>query len=167
MRVYDEAMFRREPMVAVFLGIALIWGYATAVLAGAAGLNPLVAPASAAMVVAAFGWTRRGRDVVEVFAPALAVAYAAYVGLAVTRLSSHEIIITYWSLTPLNYQWPAALVGGIPFALIFALFVAVPVSWLPLRRRSSPAVEDRLGTFIKEYDAARARPRGDAPKAAS
>ena len=156
-------MFRREPVVAVFVAIALIWGYGTAVLAEAAGLNPLVAPASIAVVTAAFGWMRRGRDVVEVIGAALAVSYAAYVGLALARVPHSDAMLVHWTITPLRGQWLAALIGGLPFALIFTIFVAVPASWIPRRGHAGPAVEDRLGAFIRDYDPARARPRPAAP----
>jgi hypothetical protein len=160
-------MLRREPVVAMFLGIALIWGFGTAFLADAAGLNPLVAPASAAVVAAAFGWMRRGRDVTEVVGPAFAVAYLTYAGLALARIPQSDAVVVHWAITPLRGQWPAALIGGIPFALIFAIFVAVPVSWIPRRRRAGAVVEDRLGTFIKEYDPSRSRPRDEAAPRAS
>jgi hypothetical protein len=155
-------MFRREPVVAVFVPIALIWGYGTAVLGDAAGLNALVAPASVAVLAAAFGWMRRGRDVVEVIVPALAVSYAAYVGIALARVPQSDVMLVHFAITPLRGQWPAALIGGLPFALIFAIFVAAPVSWIP-RRAGGDAVEDRLGAFIKDYDPSRARRREAAP----
>ncbi len=113
-------------------------------------------------IVAAFGWTLRGRDVTEVVGPAMAVSYAAYIGLAFARVPQSSAIIVHWALVPLSHQWPAAVIGGLPFALIFAIFIAVPVSWIPLRHGTGPAVEDRLGTFIKEYDVVRLRQRDEA-----
>ena len=117
------------------------------------------------MLLGAFGWMRRDRDAIEVIAPAVVVAYLAYVGLALWRLSQPNMLLadqaTPWPIgylpdRPLTDYWPVALIGGIPIALILTVFVAVPASLLPLRRSLDAAnaeVDARFAAFFKEWNA--------------
>lgn len=158
-------MARWEPSVWVFVGVALIWGCGAAVLADLAGWSPLAAPASTVVLLGAFGWMRRERDSIEVIAPALVIAYLAYAGLAMWRLSQPNMLLseqaTPWPIgylpdRPLTDYWPVALIGGIPIALILTIFVAVPASMLPLRRSldaASAEVDARFAAFFKEWNA--------------
>jgi len=158
-------MARWEPSVWLFVAIALLWGCGAAVLGDRADWNPLVAPASTVVLLAAFGWVRRKRDAIEVIAPAVVVAYLAYAGLAIWRLSQPNMLLadqaTPWPIgylpdRPLTDYWPVALIGGIPVAMILTVFVAVPASMLPLRRSLDAAnaeVDARFAAFFKEWNA--------------
>lgn len=162
---YHGTMARWEPSVWAFVGVALIWGCGAAVLADLADWSPLAAPASTVVLLGAFGWVRRDRDSIEVIAPALVIAYLAYVGLAMWRLSQPNLLLaeqgTPWPIgylpdRPLTDYWPVALIGGIPIALILTVFVAVPASMLPLRRSLDAAgaeVDARFAAFFKEWNA--------------
>ncbi len=151
-------MSRWEPLVAVFIVIALLWGGAGAVLVDAADWAPLTAPASVAVLLAGFGWARRGRDVVDVVVPGFFVAYAAYVGLALARLSGPNLIALEWRFPPLAYHLPAVLLAGLPFGLILAVFVAVPVALLAPRRPAGRADSERFWNFVHEQNARHAQP---------
>ena len=97
--------------------------------------------------------------VVEVFGSAIAVSYAAYVGLAIERLSQPNMLATQWWLAPLVDRWPAVLYAGIPFTLILTIFIAIPASLIPVRRRVDSAAHERFWAFVKEQNEARHRPR--------
>ncbi len=146
-------MRRRAPIVLAFAGLALLWGLESAALVDAAGWNPLLAPASAVLLLAAFGWARRGREFVDVFGPATGVAYAAYVGLAVVRLTPADVGRWQWLMPPLVVDWPVVLAAGIPFALLLATFAAVPAALVPLRRRPGRAADERFWAFVAEQNA--------------
>lgn len=163
-------MARWEPSVWAFVAIALLWGCGAAVLGDRANWSPLAAPASTIVLLGAFGWMRRDRDAIEVIGPAVVVAYLAYVGLALWRLSQPNMLLAEQSTPwPIGYlpdrsltdYWPVALIGGIPVALILTIFVAVPASMLPLRRSLDAAnaeVDARFGAFFKEWNALHMRP---------
>lgn len=157
-------MARWEPSVWAFVGVALIWGCGAAVLGDRADWSPLAAPASTVVLLAAFGWMRRRHDAIEVIAQALVIAYLAYAGLAMWRLSQPNLLLseagTPWPIGwvsdgPLTDYWPVALIGGIPIALILTIFVAVPASMLPLRRSfdaASAEADARFAVFFKEWN---------------
>lgn len=117
----------------VFLGLALVWGFGAATTGDAAGWSPLVAPVSSVIVIGAFGWLRRGRDVVDVFAQGIGVSYAAFLGLALARVTQPNMIAADWWLEPLNARWPVVLLAGIAYALILTVFVAIPIALIPVR----------------------------------
>ena len=150
----------KEPVVVAFVALGLICSYAAAVLGAAAGLNPLIGAAGTVVVVGAFGWTRRDRDILDVALPSFCVAYAAYVGLALARVSHTTLtnpgvyhVNQLAELGPLSARWPVVLAGGIPFALILMVGVAVPVSMIPVRRSVDPHANDRLWDFVAEHNA--------------
>ena len=116
-----------------FLGVALAWGFGVAIAGDAAGWDPLVAPLSSVVVIAAFGWLRRGRDVVDVFAQGIGISYAAFLGLALARVTQPNMIAADWWLEPLNARWPVVLLAGIAYALILTVFVAMPIALIPVR----------------------------------
>jgi hypothetical protein len=150
----------KEPLVAAFVVLGLVGSYAAAALCAAAGLNPLIGAAGTVVVVGAFGWTRRDRDILDVALPSFCVAYAAYVGLALARVPHTAIQPRhFWQAIPFTYlgalsaKWPLVLVGGIPFALILMVAVAVPISMIPVRRPVDPHANDRLWDFVAERNA--------------
>jgi len=149
----------KEPLVAAFVVLGLICGYGVAVLCAAAGLNPVLGAAGTVVVVGAFGWTRRDRDILDVALPSFCVAYAAYIGLALARVQHIVIRPSPHAWYPLTFlgalsaQWPLVLVGGIPFALILMVAVAVPISMIPVRRIVDPHANDRLWDFVAERNA--------------
>ena len=143
-------MSRWEPIVPVFLIIALFWGFGTAYAVDVAGWNPILAPASAAVLVGIFGWLRRGRDILDVAFPSVIVAYAAYIGLALVRVSQSSLLSDQWRIAPLAERWPAVLFAGLPYALILTVAVALPMSLIPIRRHLDPRADERFWTFVKE-----------------
>ena len=147
-------MRRLEPVVVAFCGVALLWGFASASVAESIGWDPVVAPASTVLVVAVFGWLRRGREILDVAAPAFAVAYAAYVGLAVVRLAQFDGAQTLHRIDPLDHRWPPVLLAGIAFALIFTVCVAVPASMMLRRRYVENERDDRFWQIVREQNAA-------------
>jgi drug/metabolite transporter superfamily protein YnfA len=148
-------MRRLEPIVVAFFGIALLWGFATAMLADAAGWDPIVAPASTAVPIALFGWLRRGRELLDVAAPAFAVSYAAYIGLAVVRLAQFDEAQAHVRVDLLDHRWPPVLLAGVAFALIFTVCIAVPASALTRRRHVENERDTRFWTIVREQNAAR------------
>jgi hypothetical protein len=139
---------RREPVVTVFLGIALLWGFVVTVLIDLAGWDLLAAPASIVVLVGAFGWYRRGPDsIIKMIGLAAICAYVAIVGTAVVRLAELNVS-TGQANTELGAQWPSILIGGIPFALMSAIFIAMPVSMLPARRQPVSERDQRFLRFI-------------------
>jgi hypothetical protein len=152
-------MRRFEPVVVAFAGIALAWGFASASLADAFDWDPVVAPASTAVLVALFGWLRRGREILEVAAPAFAVSYAAYVGLAVARLAQLDQAQAHVRIDPLDHRWPPVLLAGIAFALIFTVCVAVPASMLLRRRHVENERDEHFWKIVREQNAANRTPK--------
>jgi hypothetical protein len=135
-------------MVIGFAAIALVWGYGAAILGDAAGLEPVIVPATFALLVAGVAWMRRGRDVLDVVVPAFVVAYAAYVGLAAARAPGTTIASLY-NIGSLAGKWPLLLTAGVPFALISTVAVAVPVSLIPRRRTLDPHADEAFWTFVR------------------
>ncbi len=148
-------MRRLEPIVVAFCAIALLWGFASASLADAMDWDPVVAPASTAVLVALFGWLRRGREILDVAAPAFAVSYAAYVGLAVARLAQFDHAQAHVRFDLLDHRWPPVLLAGIAFALIFTVCIAVPASVLLRRRRAETERDVRFWSIVREQNANR------------
>ena len=147
-------MRRLEPIVLLGCAVAAAWGFASASLADAAGWDPVVAPASTVVVIAVFGLLRRGREILDVAAPAFAVAYAAYVGLAIARLSQFDQAQAHVRIDVLDHRWPPVLLAGIAFALIFTVCIALPASMLR-RSRSVPTERDeRFWSIVREQNAA-------------
>ncbi len=147
-------MRRLEPIVVAFSVVALLWGFATASLADANGWNPVVAPLSSAALIAVFGWLRRGREILDVAAPAFAVSYAAYVGLAVARLAQLDQAQAHVRIDVLDHRWPPVLLAGVAFALILTVCIAFPASAL---RRSRPVRnerDERFWSIVREQNAA-------------
>ncbi len=151
-------MSRRKLVVAACAGIAVVWGFGTAFVADAVGYSPLVAPATAVVLLAIFGWMRRGHDVVDVFASSFAVAYAAYIGLAVARVSQPNMLASEYWIAPLNERWPAVLMAGLPYALILTVIIAVPLSLIPRRRQIDAKAHERFWSFVREQNEMRMRP---------
>ena len=143
--------------IAVLAAAALSWGTAVTVLTDGAGWPWFAAPASIVGLAGAFGWLRRGRDITPVFGLAFVLAYAAIAGLALVRFAE----LDPWEATALVYpyaaRWPAIAIGGIPFALMCAIFVAMPMSLIPLRSRRATRAGERFWAFIDERNAAQSR----------
>jgi hypothetical protein len=138
------------PVTTIFLGVALVWAFATAIAGDDAGWEPLVAPVSTAIVIAAFGWLRRGHDVVDVFAQGIGVSYAAFIGLALARVTEPNMIAADWWLEPLNAHWPVVLLAGIAYALILTVFVAIPIALIPVRHHLDIDRNARFLSFLDE-----------------
>ena len=150
-----------NPVVAGFVGLALIGGYGASVLCTAAGINAVVVPIALVVLMAAFGWTRRDRDVLDVFVPSFLVAYAGFLGVALARVPHTSLprrndvwyVGPLMSSGPLSDLWPLVLVGGVVIALVLTIAVAVPVSMIPVRRAAVPGANDRFLAFIAERGA--------------
>jgi hypothetical protein len=155
-------MRRLEPIVVAFFVIALLWGFATASVADANGWNPVVAPVSTAVLIAVFGWLRRGREILDVAAPAFAVSYAAYVGLAAARLAQFDDAQAHVRIDLLDHRWPPVLLAGVGFALIFTVCIAVPASAMWRRRHVEVERDTRFWAIVREQNAAHGTPK-DAP----
>jgi hypothetical protein len=154
---------RFEPVViVVFVAGALLWGFGVASFADAAQWNPVVAASSMVVPVALFGWLRRGREILDVAAPAFAVAYAAYVGLAIVRIAQLDGAPAHMRIDVLDHRWPPILMAGIAFALILTVCAGVPASLIPRRRRAGQIDTDgnaRFWAFVEEHNAANGAPK--------
>jgi hypothetical protein len=125
--------------------------------------NALAGVVPIAVLVALFGWWRRDRDVVDVFAGGWLVAYAGFLGLAAARVPRLPSVgMQGWGLdsvlrpSQLGDQWPVVLLGGVAFALIATVAVALPASALPRRHprdANPPAREanDALWRFVEQH----------------
>jgi hypothetical protein len=150
---------RFEPIVVVFPAGALLWGFGIASFGDAAQWSPVVAAASAVVPVALFGWLRRGREILDIAAPAFAVAYAAYVGLAIARIAQFDGVPAHFRIDVLDHRWPPVLVAGIAFALILTVCAAVPASLIPRRRHAADTEGNaRFWAFVEEQNAAHGAP---------
>jgi hypothetical protein len=144
----------------VFALVAFVWGTAATLLVDAARWPAVLAPASTITVVAAFGWTRRGRELLDVLGPAFVVSYAAFAGLAAVRMSAHQHVeIAKFMMDPFYKLWPVAVVGGIIVAATLTIFVAWPASMIRPRRYAGSAANDRYWATIREVSTAH-RERG-------
>ncbi len=147
-----------SPVVIGFAAAALIGGYAASALSTAAGINAVVAPLALVVVMAAFGWTRRDRDVLDVFVPSFAVAYAGFLGVALARVPHtslpHKDDAWYLgpliTAGPLSNMWPVVLVGGAIAALVLTIAFALPVSLIPVRRTHDPRANAEFFAFLDE-----------------
>lgn len=131
--------------------LAVAWGYGSAALIDGNGAEPLLAACAGVVPVAVFAWLRRRCDALEFVLPAIAVAYAAYLGIALARVPSIWLI-TAWTRGSLSDKWPVVLMAGIPFALILTVVVAMPMYLLPRRRRIDPHADEALWTYVREHD---------------
>jgi hypothetical protein len=120
-------------VVAGFAAVAVLWGYGAAYAGDIWDWNPLVAPLSTVLILAAFGWLSRGRDIPGVFGRSMLVAYAAFFGLALYRVTLPNAIAADWWIEPLNARWPAVLLAGIIYALIL---IGIPIALVPVRPRT-------------------------------
>ncbi|MEA2787037.1 MAG: hypothetical protein QOF71_3141 [Candidatus Eremiobacteraeota bacterium] len=152
-------MGRLEPIVIVFCGIALLWGFGSAAFAESMGWDPVVAPASTAVVVAAFGWLRRGREILDVAAPSFAVSYFGYVGLAMVRLAQFDAVPASIRVDPLDHRWPPVLLAGVAFALILTVCIAVPASALLRSRHVEDERDVRFWKAVREQNASSRDPK--------
>jgi hypothetical protein len=121
-----------------FVVVAIGWSFGAAIVGDALGWNALVVPLGSALVVALFGWSRRGRDVVDVFAAAMMVSYAAFLGLALARIVNPIVLAeepAMWYGSELHLRWPVVLLAGLAYALILTTFVAIPFALIPVRPR--------------------------------
>jgi hypothetical protein len=138
---------------------SLAAGYAGSLLGDAFGWSALVAPGLTFVVAAAFGWTRRGREVLEVFAPAVLVGYASFVGLAIARATDANAIATeMYGGGPIHLygtvqitSWPLILVGGVAYAFAVAILAALPASSLVRPPRVDREADARFWTFVREH----------------
>ena len=138
-------------VVVGYAGLALLWGFGAAWIADVVGWNPVVAAASAVVPVGVFGWLRRGREVLEVAAPSFAVAYAAYVGLAIVRVAQFDELQPQLRIDLLDHRWPPILAAGLAFALILTVCVALPASLLQRSRHVATERDARFLAFIDEH----------------
>jgi hypothetical protein len=140
--------------IAVLAATALLWGIVVTMLTDGRGWPWFVAPASVVALAGAFGWLCRGREIAHVFGAAFVLSYAALAGLALVRFAE----LDPWQATalvfPYSAHWPAIAVGTIPFALMCAIFIAMPASLVPLRRRRPSRAGERFWAFIRERNAA-------------
>lgn len=142
----------------VCLAAAPAWGFGLSLLGDRLDWSPLVASISPLALVAFTGWLARGRDPIEVFPPAVAVAFGAFVGLALARaVDSNLLAATYgagalyrhWPI-PVT-SWPLVLVGGVVYAFVFAILGALPASRLVPRPQIDADLDRRFWNFVKEH----------------
>jgi hypothetical protein len=143
---------RWEPVVTVFVAVAFLWGFSAARLVDALGWNPLVASLSITLIVGAFGWMRRGRDILDVLAPGFALSYAAYIGLALVRASHDDLFATHWKIVPVRSHVPEILLGGVALALMMTICVAIPLSMISVRPREAKTDRERFWRFVREQN---------------
>ncbi len=143
--------------VAPFVGASLACGFGLAEFGDRADWNPLVAPAGAALVAAVYGLLRRGRDIVELFGPFLLIAYAAFAGLAISRMAYPNLIAALWKFDPMIDRLPVVLLGGVAYALVVTVFVALPASKLSRWRRRASERDERFWSFVHERASAQKR----------
>jgi hypothetical protein len=143
--------------VAAFVVASLACGFVLAEFGDRADWNPLVAPAGAALVAALYGLSRRGRDLVEVIGPSLLIAYAAFAGLAISRMGHPNVVAAQWLFDPMIDRLPAVLLGGVAYALVVSVFVALPASKLSRWRCRASERDDRFWSFVHERASAQKR----------
>lgn len=154
---------RGKPHLLIFVALALLWSAAATFASIRAHASGFVAPLCTVLPVAAFAWTRRDRELGEVFGPAAAVSYAAFLGLALVRVPQ----LTFAPLDPLwswhhgplvltgsvAGQWPIVLVGGLIYALALTVLIALPVSQITPRPKTDPRAQDRFWALVAERNA--------------
>jgi hypothetical protein len=143
--------------VAAFVVASLACGFVLAEFGDRADWNPLVAPAGAALVAAGYALSRRGSDVVDVIGPSFLIAYAAFAGLALSRVAHPNLIAALWHIDPMIDRLPVVLFGGLAYALVVSVFVALPASKLSRWRRRATERDDRFWSFVHERASAQKR----------
>ena len=133
------------------------WGLGAAALGEAAAWDPLAAPLSLLVPVAAFGSARRGDEPAPVLAGGVAVAYAAYAGLAAVRALRPDYAAPFVRLVPDALVLGLAPVAGLPLALLLATCVALPFSLGP-RARCDVRENRRFWSFVQRSLQERERP---------
>jgi hypothetical protein len=118
------------------------------------GWNAVVANIAAAGVMAVFGWRHRKSDVLELIVPALVVAYCAYLGLVVARIQSTSVpTIPEWHGVlsgPLINRLPLVLFGGVVYAAMLTIAVALPMSKIRVSKPEASAEPDTMGTYLHQ-----------------
>ncbi|MBV9440225.1 MAG: hypothetical protein JOZ24_09565 [Candidatus Eremiobacteraeota bacterium] len=144
-----------------FVAVALPWGYGAHVLGEALGLPGPLAPLSTLLLLAAYVLPRRDRELSALLPPAFAIAYAAFVGLALARVPhlTFDIAFGYGSggfslLEPLSEPWPLILLSGAVFALIAIVLVGVPLATLPRRSSADPRAHDAFWALVAQHNGA-------------
>lgn len=148
---------RSAAWVAALAAAALLWGTAVTVWTDGAGWPWYAAPAAVAVLAGALGWLRRGRATAPTFGLAFVLSYAAIAGLALVRFAELDPGEASALVYPYTARWPAIAIGGIPFALMCASFVALPAALIPSHKRRPSGNGERFWAFIHEReDTARA-----------
>ena len=149
-------------VIAGWVATTLVLSYVATLLSGMARANPVLVFVGCAVLVGAFGWTRRDRDVLEVAFPSFFVAYAAYLGIVIARVPTTVMMKaspSAWQLGPLvpvgalAERWPLVLLAGLPVALVLTVTIAVPISMIPKRRKLDPHAHDRFWAVVAERNA--------------
>lgn len=142
----------------VCLVAAPVWGFEVSALGDRLDWSPLVASLSPIALVAFVGWLARGRELIAVFAAAVAVAYGAFIGLALARAIDANVIALGYGAGPLRHNWPVpitswplVLFAGIAYAFVFAILAALPASRLVARPQIDAEMDQRFWTFVKEH----------------
>jgi hypothetical protein len=142
----------------VCLAVAPAWGFSLSLLGDRLDWSPLVASISPLALVAFAGWLHRGRDPIDVFPPAVAIAFAAFVGLALARAVDGNLVAATYGAGPLYRYWPVpvtswpiVLLGGVVYAFVFAILGALPASRLAPRPKIDLDMDRRFWTFVKEH----------------
>jgi hypothetical protein len=148
-------MIDRTTIIFAFAAFAI--DYAVADASSAAHISPIVAPVTGFVIIAAFGWTRRGRDIFEAYVPSFFIAYCAYLGFAVYRAAQTYAPTPTPGLqgwTAMQYHggaWPLVLFVGMFYALLAATLIALPISMIRKNeRRSDPAADVRMADFLRD-----------------
>ena len=144
---------------ALMAALALGWGLGAAALGEAAGLDPVAAPLSLLIPVAAFGSARRGEDLPRVLAGGVAVAYMGYAGIAIVRALRPEYAAPFVHIASDSVVLAVALVAGIPLALLYAVAVALPFAIAPRSRLADPRADAQFWLTVRRTLRRRARAR--------
>lgn len=142
-------MGRTALVPGVAAAVAFGWGLGAAALGEAQGWDPLVASLSLLVPVASFGRLRRGREPVEIVAGGVAVAYAAYAGLALVRALRPEYAAPFVRIAPDSVVTAVALIAGVPLALLLAICVALPLARAPRPHLDDAARSERFWALVR------------------
>jgi len=139
-------------VTAAFVVLAIAWSFGGAVVGDALGWNALLVPLGSVVLIALYGWSCRGRDVVDVFAAGMAVSYAAFLGLALARIANPIVLAddVLWYGSQLHPAWPAVLLAGLAYALILTTFVAIPAALIPVRPHLERERNARFLSVLRE-----------------
>jgi len=90
------------------------------------------------------------RDVVDVFAQGIGISYAAFLGLALARVTQPNMIAADWWLEAAQRPLAGVLLAGLAYALILTVFVAIPIALIPVRPHLDTERNARFLAFLHD-----------------